>query len=180
MSKKMTVMLGSPRKQSVSSDAAEQIMTAANRAGFDIVEYNVNNMEVAGCQGCGMCREKGTDCIIEDDFSEYLKDLSASDVLIVTAPNYYSHIAGPMVTFMNRHYCLFDKDRKPRLQKKIKVFGIFSQGASAPREEYEQAYDWYMSIFEKLGMENLGHITIGGNTDQDAVHKELSKLGETL
>ena len=169
MSKKLTVMLGSPRQQSVSTDAAERIMEAANRAGFEVVEYNVNKMDFSGCQGCGMCRANDTDCIVEDDFLEYLDDHKTSDALIITAPNYYSHIAGPMVTFMNRHYCMFDKDRKPRLEKKIKVFGIFSQGAPAPNEKYEESYDWYMGIFEKLGMENLGHVTIGGNSDKDAI-----------
>lgn len=180
MSKKMTVMLGSPREQSISTDAAERIMEATNKQGYEVIEYNINKMDVSGCQGCGACRNNGTDCIKEDDFLEYLDDLKTSDVLIVTSPNYYSHIAGPMVTFMNRHYCLFDKDRKPRLENKIKVFGIFTQGAPAPRPEYEAAYDWYMGIFEKLGMENLGHITIGGNSDKEAIFNELYRLGETL
>lgn len=177
--KKMTVVLGSPR-DGASQKAAELLMLEASKAGYEIVEYNVNRMDFSGCQACGLCRANGTDCVIADDFMEYVKDLKESELLLLTSPNYYSHIAGPMITFMNRHYCLLDKERKPRLENSLKVAGIFAQGAPAPRKEYEEAYSWYLDIFSKFGMENMGHITIGGDTEEKDLETALSELAKRL
>lgn len=177
---KVTIVLGSPRENSISTQMAERFAEGAIENGHEVVTYKINEMDVMGCQGCGCCRKYDTDCVIEDDLEGYFEDLRESEVLVVTAPNYYSQIAGPMITFMNRHYCLMDKDKNPRLEDTKKVYGFFAQGAPEGFERYMPNYEWYMSTFTTKNME-LGKLLIcGGNSDVEAFLDEAYKAGKEL
>jgi len=177
---KVTIVLGSPRENGVSTKIAQSFAKGAAESGHEVVTYDINKMNVAGCQGCGACRANGTDCVLEDDFRAYLKDLRESQALVVTSPNYYTQIAGPMITFMNRHYCLLDKTKTPRLEDTKKVFGFFAQGAPEGYESYIPNYEWYMSTFTTKNME-LGKLLVcGGNSDVEAFCEEAYKAGKDL
>ena len=177
---KITMVLGSPRENSISTQMAERFAEGAAENGHEVVTYKINEMEVLGCQACGCCRKYDTDCVIEDDMEGYFEDLRESEVLVVTSPNYYSQITGPMITFMNRHYCLMDKDKNPRLEDTKKVYGFFAQGAPEGFERYMPNYEWYMSMFTTKNME-LGKMLIcGGNSDVDAFLEEAYQAGKAL
>lgn len=180
---KITVVLGSPRDASISTRIAMRVIEGARNAGHKVKIYKVNEMDILGCHGCGCCRKYDTDCVIEDDMEEYFKDLRESGALILTSPNYYSQVAGPMITFMNRHYCLSDKDRRPRIQPGIKLIGIFAQGAPADYEKYQANYDWYLSTYTSKDMELAGRLIAGGDTDtsdESAIMKQAYELGISL
>lgn len=113
----------------------------------------------------------------------YFQDLRESGALIVTSPNYYSQIAGPMITFMNRHYCLSDKERKSRLQPGVKLIGIFAQGAPENYEKYQANYDWYLNTFLSKDMELAGKIVAGGDSDlseDGEIMKRAWQIGNSL
>lgn len=180
---KITAVLGSPRDASVSTRIAMRLIEGARNAGHKVKIYNVNEMDILGCHGCGCCRKYDTDCVIEDDMEEYFKDLRESGALILTSPNYYSQVVGPMITFMNRHYCLSDKDKNPRLEQKIKLVGIFAQGAPAGYEKYLPNYDWYISTFTSKNMELAGQIIAGGDSDvsdEGEIMTKAYELGKSL
>lgn len=180
---KITTVLGSPREESVSTRIAMKVLEGAREAGHEVKIFHVNEMELMGCQGCGCCRKYDRDCVIEDDMEEYFKELRKSGALVITSPNYYSQIAGPMITFMNRHYCLSDKDRKSRLQPGIKLIGIFAQGAPENYEKYLENYDWYLGTFLTKDMELAGRIIAGGDSDvsdEGEIMKKAYELGKTL
>lgn len=179
---KLAVVLGSSRKGSLSERAAKYFIEGAKEAGYDDVTiFRVNEMELKGCMGCGSCRKNDTDCVVADDFTEkYLPELKSCDALLLTAPNYYSQVAGPMITFMNRHYCLTRADKTQRLPSGIKVAGIFAQGAPEDYPKYEPMYEWYMSTFTGKGMELSGYMIIGGDSDVSAKLDEAYELGKAL
>lgn len=56
-----------------------------------------------------------------------------------------------MITFMNRHYCLLDKDWKVRVHPGIKLVGVFSQGNGNP-ETHRAQYNWYLGDFQNRDM----------------------------
>lgn len=178
--KKVVSVMGSPRRESRSAQVAEAVITGIQQGSSIVIEYDVNKLDFSGCQACGLCRKEGTDCVIEDDFQDYLEDMKNADILLLAAPNYFSNIAGPMITFMNRHYCLNDKDGNNRLPSGKKVFCIFSQGAPESYTEYEALYSTYMKTFEKLGFENAGHIVVGGDSDIEALSAKAEEIGKAL
>ncbi|MDO4485392.1 MAG: flavodoxin family protein [Bacillota bacterium] len=177
---KITMVLGSPREDSVSTKLAMRFAEGAEESGHEIKIYKVNEMEMLGCQACGCCRRHDTDCVIEDDLTGYFEDLRESGALVITSPNYYSQVTGPMITFMNRHYCLMDKDRKPRLVDRKKLYAFFAQGAQEGYEKYIPNYEWYVGTFTSKNMELVKQITAGGDSDVDAMCAEAYEAGKSL
>ena len=169
---KITMVLGSPRSNSISTQLAMRFADGAKEAGHDVSIYNINEMDIMGCQACGCCRKYDTDCVIDDDMEGYFKELRESGALVITSPNYYSQIAGPMITFMNRHYCLLDKDRNPRLEDRKKLFAFFAQGAPEGNEKYISNYEWYKETLTTYNIEILKMITAGGNSDMVSMLRE--------
>ncbi len=180
---KVTAVLGSPRENSVSARIAENVLEGAREAGHEVKVYRIQDMEVMGCQGCGCCRKYDRDCVVEDDMEAYFQDLRESGALLLASPNYYSQVTGPMITFMNRHYCLSDKDRKSRLQPGIKLIGVFAQGAPENYEKYKANYEWYLSTFLSKDMELAGKIIAGGDSDlseEGEIMKRARQIGNSL
>lgn len=177
---KITMVLGSPRKDSISTSIAMSFADGAREAGHEVKIYNVNELDMMGCQACGSCRKYDTDCVVEDDMREYFKDLRQSGALVITSPNYYSQIAGPMITFMNRHYCLLDKEKNPRLEDCKKLFAFFAQGAPEGYERYIPNYEWYISTFTSKNMELVKYIAAGAGSDVEAMRNEAYEEGKAL
>jgi multimeric flavodoxin WrbA len=70
---------------------------------------------------------------------------------VVSGPIYAGQICGPMITFMNRHYCLLDRDWKVRIRPGIKLVGVFSQGNGDPKA-YSESCRWYLGDFQNRDM----------------------------
>ena len=68
-----------------------------------------------------------------------------------------------MISYMNRHYCLLDKDWTVRVKPGIKVIGVFGQGVP-DSEEYEDRIAWYLSDFERRNMVVVDNIVKTGRT----------------
>lgn len=171
---KVIVVTGSPRKESISTRIANRIAQGAQENGHEVVYYDINKLTVKGCQSCYVCKNTGSDCIIRDDLLPYWKDLHECGALIVAAPNYASNICGPMITFMNRHYCLLDKDWQTKLiPDKIKLIGVFAQGARERYDAAEKNYDWYLGDFLNRKMVLVEKLVATGSTD-------MSEDGEML
>ena len=152
---KVLGILGSPHEHRPSSTVAREVLRGAAEAGHEVKIYALKEMNVRGCQACGYCKAHWCDCVLEDDLKPYWKDLQECGALVLAAPNYCGQIAGPMITYMNRHYCLMmmaDGKGIPRIHPGIQVVGVFSQGNADP-DAYRKAYDWYLHDFEARGMQ---------------------------
>jgi len=148
---KVVAVFGSPHKNGPSATIANEVLRGAREAGHEVVEYHLNDMNVKGCQACGTCKKNKVDCIVQDDLAPYWKDLHECGALILAAPNYCSQVSGPMITYMNRHYCLITADGV-RVHPGIKLVGIFAQGAKDRYESAEKAYDWFLKDFQNRDM----------------------------
>ncbi|MCI1956280.1 MAG: flavodoxin family protein [Oscillospiraceae bacterium] len=179
---KVVAVFGSPRDKGNSSTLVREVLRGAADAGHAVVVYRIDRMNVRGCQGCGFCRANNADCKIDDDLKAYWKDLHECGALVVGSPNYYAQVAGPMVTYMNRHYCLTDKNGNNRLRPGIKLIGVFSQGNSNP-EAYRAQYDWYLGTFQKHGMILTDRIVSAGEAplrpDSDLMRRAY-RAGKSL
>lgn len=180
---KLVAVLGSSREHSVSRRIAQRVIDGALEQGAQLALYESNTLRPDGCTGCGCCRKNGTDCIIQDGMQAYYRDLHDCDALLVSAPNYYSQIAGPMITFMNRHYCMTNPDRTSRLQPGIRLVGVFAQGAPENYPKYQPTYDWYLSTFLSKGMTLAGKLVAGSDSDlttEGALLTQAYELGRHL
>jgi multimeric flavodoxin WrbA len=170
---KVVAVMGSPRKEGRTNTLIREFLRGVKDAGHEALVYDVNKMNIRGCQACYTCKNNNCDCIVQDDLEDYWKKLHEADVLIVGSPNYASNICGPMVTYMNRHYCLLDKDWNVRIHPGIKLFGVFSQGR-AEADCYTDVYKWYLGDFLNRKM-ILQDILVCSGKDSDKPGDELMK-----
>lgn len=181
---KVIVVTGSPRKESISTRIARRIAQGAQENGHEIVYYDINNLNVRGCQSCYVCKNTGSDCVLKDDLLPYWKDLHECGALIVAAPNYASNVCGPMLTYMNRHYCLLDKQWNTKLEPgKIKLIGVFAQGRADSYDVAEKNYDWYLGDFLNRKMVLVEKIVATSTTDMTedgAMLQHAYELGKAL
>ena len=179
---KVVAVLGSPHRDGASNRIAREVLRGAREAGHEVVEYVINDMNVRGCQGCGACKTNKIDCVLQDDLQPYWKDLHECGALLVAAPNYCSQVNGPMITYMNRHYCLITRDGV-RVHTGIKLIGVFSQGAGQRYESAEKAYDWFLHDFQNRDMVLHAKIVHTGADSLEAdgeIMKQAYEAGKTL
>jgi len=163
---------GSPRKEGRTNRIIDEVLRGAGDAGHEVKVYNIGNMALQGCQACYACKDRVTDCVIDDELKAYFADLHRAAALVVGAPNYAGNVCGQMVSFMNRHYCLVDEPRNVHIPAGIKVVGIFGQG-QPDREKYMDMYRWFMSDFERRHMELLDIIVAAGRGGEAADDADL-------
>ena len=178
---KIVAVLGSPHKDGPSSVIAREVLRGAKDAGHEVVEYVINDMNVRGCQGCGTCKNQKIDCILQDDLLPYWKDLHECGALVLAAPNYCSQVSGPMITYMNRHYCLITKDGV-RVHPGIKLVGVFSQGADR-YQAADDAYDWFLGDFQnrdRVLHAKLVHTRKDDWGPESEIMKQAYEAGKTL
>jgi len=176
---KVIAVLGSPHRNGPSSAIARSVLQGAKDAGHEVVMYEINEMNMRGCQACYACKQgEGCDCVVNDDLKDYWKDLHECGALIVTSPNYGSRICGPVITYMDRHYCV-----DGRLHKGIKLVTVFSQGAKERYEQAEAAYEWCVNGFRHHGMELVEKIVHTGKDAYDAdseIIRHAYEVGKNL
>lgn len=179
---KVVAVLGSPRSTGVSSTIAREVLRGAASAGHEIVVFEINKLEFRGCQGCGYCRMNDVYCRMEDGLRGYWKELGSCGALVLSSPNYYANVTGPMITFQNRHYCLTGRDGGSRLKPGVKLVGVFSQGNADPAA-YRAQYDGYLGTFLKRGMVPAGtliHAGSGAFAQNGPLMKKAYETGRAL
>lgn len=179
---KVVAVIGSPHPHGPSVRLTEELLRGAKDAGHEVVVYRINDMNVRGCQGCRVCKDQDVDCILDDDLKPYWKDLHECGALVVSGPNYCAQICGPMITYMNRHYCIIRGDGKIRVHPGIKLVGIFSQGRD-DLDAYKPAYDAYLADFQNRDMVLVDSIIQCGNeelTSDSPNMKRAYEVGKNL
>ena len=179
---KVVAIYGSPHEDGPSARLTREVVRGAKDAGHEVVEFYINKMNVQGCQACGTCKREKIDCILQDDLQPYWKHLHECGALIVSSPNYCGQVCGPMITYMNRHYCLVMPDGI-RVHPGIKLIGVFAQGAPQRYDAAEKNYDWFLSDFQYRGMELCAKLVHTGRAlpEQDSeIMKQAYEAGRSL
>lgn len=181
--KTLLAVLGSTRPGSTSHQVANQVMAGAKSAGYQVVEYHINELDFKGCLGCGACRKMDRDCIQKDGLTPILSALHQADALLVSAPNYYAHVSGQMIAFLNRLYCMTRADHTNRLPAGKKLVTVFSQGAPEGYPKYQAHYEWYNQCLTSKGLELAGSLNVGGDSDlspEGSLMQRAYRLGAEL
>ncbi|KUO74409.1 MAG: NADPH-dependent FMN reductase [Clostridia bacterium BRH_c25] len=148
--KKVTVFIGSPRKQATYQAVQEFEKNLKSYAEIDFEYVLLKDYHLEYCRGCKLCFDKGEEyCPSKDDRDLLLEKLYNSDGVIFATPNYSFQVTALMKNFLDRLSFIF---HRPRFFGKaftvIVVQGIYG-GASI------------LKYLETMG-ENLGfHVAKG-------------------
>jgi len=110
--RKITVFLGSPRKQ-LTYRVAQELIADLKAFGNVEPEYVfLKDMNLSNCRGCCQCFEKGEElCPLRDDRDVLLEKIESSDGVIFATPNYSLQVTGIMKTFLDRLAFVFHRPR---------------------------------------------------------------------
>lgn len=110
--KKITVFIGSPRKQ-LTYKVVEEFVEDLKRFGDIECEYVfLKDVNLANCRGCCNCFLKGEEhCPLRDDRDALIQKIEDLDGVVFATPNYSLNVSGIMKTFLDRLAFVFHRPR---------------------------------------------------------------------
>ena len=91
--KKVTAILGSPRRESNTEILLNEALRGAKDSGFSVNTFHLNEMRIKGCQACYFCKEiNTTECAVTDDMDNIYSSLHESSALIIATPVYFGGV----------------------------------------------------------------------------------------
>ena len=106
-SKKILLVMGSPRKEGNSATLAKQVAAGAQATGAKIETFYLHTMNIQPCTACDACREeRDKDCVIDGDMETLYPKLRQADALVIASPIYVFAVCAQTKLFMDRWYAL--------------------------------------------------------------------------
>ena len=112
--KKILIILGGGRKKGNTAQLVDAFMKGAMEAGHATELISLNQLQVNGCIGCNACRY-GKPCVQKDDFNSLVPKILEADLLVFASPLYFWTISSKIKAFIERFYCIAQKDDNPPL-----------------------------------------------------------------
>ncbi|MHB9142375.1 MAG: flavodoxin family protein [Paludibacter sp.] len=110
--KKVTVFIGSPRKQATYQAVQEFEKNVKSYAEIDFEYVFLKDYHLEYCTGCKSCFIKGEEhCPSKDDRDLLLEKIQNSDGVIFATPNYSFQISALMKNFLDRLAFIFHRPR---------------------------------------------------------------------
>ena len=106
MSKKITVITGSPRKNGNSFAMTDAFIKAAEAKGYSVERFDAAMMKIGGCHACETCYQTGKACSFDDDFNIIAPAILEADVLVFTMPVYWYSIPAQIKGVIDRIYSM--------------------------------------------------------------------------
>ncbi len=183
--KKVLVILGSPRRNGNSAALAARIARGAESADADVETVFLQDLDISPCRGCDTCKEPGsTGCVIDDDMQEVYPKLIRADAWVIASPVYWFTMSAQTKIFMDRCYALTAYGDKPFAGKRIAI--VMSYGdADAVRSGCVNALRTFQDAFRYTGSKIAGMVygsamKAGEIESNEALMREADELGKRL
>jgi len=184
-SKKMLVLLGSPRKKGNSTTLAQKIVEGAEAAGAKVEQVYLHGQNIAPCQACYACQKPDSKgCVINDDMQPLYKKLLAADAWIFASPVYWFSMSAQTKLALDRCFALPAFGKDVFAGKKIAV--AMSYGDTDPfNSGCVNALRTFQDAFRFIGADMVGMVygsaekpgEIGSN---QSLMQEAEDLGKKL
>jgi multimeric flavodoxin WrbA len=184
-SRKILVLLGSPRKKGNSAVLAEQIITGAESVGAEVETVFLHEKEIAPCQSCYACQTRDSEgCAIDDDMQSIFLKLITADTWVIASPVYWCNMSAQTKLFMDRCFALSAYQKNAFAGKRIAI--AMSYGDTDPfTSGCINALRTFQDAFRYVGAKIVGMVygsamesgEISSNTD---LMKNAEELGKKL
>ena len=167
--KKILIILGGGRKKGNTAQLVDAFMKGAMEAGHATELISLNQLQVNGCIGCNACRY-GKPCVQKDDFNSLVPKILEADLLVFASPLYFWTISSKIKAFIERFYCIAQKDDNPPLGRYEKYpvhdCALLMTSADDFFWTFEQAVSYYQfTMVNNIGFHNKGMLLAGGCGD---------------
>jgi multimeric flavodoxin WrbA len=126
--KKVTILIGSPRKNGSTSILAAEAVRGLEKQGIVTETVFLNDLKLRGCQACYWCKKNDVaECAVKDDMQKIHSLIQESDGFIVATPIYFSGVTAQTKAWLDRMFPYVSMNLVPKLPKSKKVSFIFTQ-----------------------------------------------------
>lgn len=164
--KRIIVILGGGRVNGNTSQLAEAFMNGAKEAGHQVEMVSLNKLNVNGCIGCNACRY-GKSCVQKDDFNSLVPKIKTADLIVFASPLYFWTVSSKIKAFIERFYCIAEKDENPPLGRYEKYpihdCALLMTSADNFFWTFEQVVSYYkFTLINYIGFYDKGMLLAGG------------------
>ena len=169
--KKILVVLGGGRPNGNTKQLADAFIKGAAEAGHQTELISLNKLRVNGCTGCNACRY-GKPCVQKDDFNSLIPKIKEADLIVFASPLYFWTISSKIKAFIERFYCMAEKDEHPPLGRyekyPVRDCALLMTSADNFFWTFEQAVSYYQfTLVNYIGFHDKGMLLAGGCGDTD-------------
>ncbi len=184
-SRKVLVLLGSPRKKGNSAILAGQIIMGAESAGAEVETIFLHEKKIAPCQSCYACQKKDSKgCAIDDDMQPIFQKLINTDSWVIASPVYWFTMSAQTKLFMDRCFALSAYQKNPFAGKRIAIamsYGDtdpFTSGCINALRTFQDAFRYAGAKI--VGMVYGSALDAGEIDSNTALMKTAEELGKKL
>ena len=136
--------------------------------------------EVKGCLGCNACRY-GKPCVQKDAFNDLVPKIKAADCIVFVSPLYFWTVSAQIKAFIERFYCIAEKDPAPPLGRyekyPVKDCALLMTAADDFFWTFQQAQSYYQfALVNYIGFHDRGMLLAGGCGDTNGP-PQIDKTG---
>jgi multimeric flavodoxin WrbA len=185
MSKKVVILLGSPRKNGNSATLAAQVAEGARSAGAKVQSFFLQKMKIAPCNACEGCHKKNSKgCVIKDDMQRIYAALAEADAVVFATPIYWFTMSAQIKLAIDRCYALIGSEGFSLEEKRAAL--VMTYGAGDPVESgCVNAIRAFQDASRFTGIRIVGMVygsagAAGAIKANAALMKQARELGERL
>jgi len=177
-------IFGSPRRDGNSDILLNSAIKGAESNGAVVEKIIIRDLQIAPCNSCGGCWEKGV-CVIDDDMQKMYPKLVDADGIIVASPIYFMGVSAQLKAFIDR--CQAFWARKYVLHLPIRDEGRIAKGffiATAARDLGEGLFTGAVktikAFFHVLDTKYMGDILCAGLEEKGVASKRQELLQQAF
>lgn len=146
-------LMGSPRRKGNSARLANYLLEQLGELGATIRTFELNDLQMRGCQACDACKRDHESCVVQDGLTEVLDAVFEADALVFASPVYYGDVSAQLKTFIDRSYSFLKPhyialEHPNRFPERKPLVFILTQGHRDGRvfddilPRYSQLFHW--------------------------------------
>ena len=172
--KKIVILNGSPHKTGKTMTLVNEVLKTMRGEDLEIKTYNLNTMQISGCQGCYGCKKTGK-CIVKDDMQSIYEDIDNADGVIFATPVFFWQMTAQLKLTIDRLFAYFKQDYSSFLSpnKKALLLATFGGGDMS---QYQNYFDTAGKSLVFMGFGEYKVLITGGLRDSN----ELLERSEVL
>ncbi|MFX1346681.1 MAG: flavodoxin family protein [Promethearchaeota archaeon] len=181
---KIIGIVGSPRVEGNTQKLVEIMLESGAENGAETEIFNLNEMDIKGCQSCYHCKTTDEDCALKDDMQQLFETIKQSDAVIIGSPIYFGQMSAQLKIFIDRHFSQIGAGFKSKIGKKDLVL-VFTHG-NPNIDLFKKYIDKTSRLFNLLGynvkdlMIAPGLRRIGAIYNQNALVQKAKEIGKQL
>jgi len=187
--KKILILAGSPKKNGNTAALVEWFTDGATTQGAQVRVMHTAFLkyQFPGCTSCRSCQKRDAfECVIEDDANLALREMIASEVIVMATPLYFFAASAQLKVIMDRMFSLYKWDNAAGTMKTVlggKTLALLASayedvGLDALEAPFRLTAHYTGMKFHSLLIPNAGES--GEIRKKPGVQEKARALGEAL